>query len=194
MYVCRFAHPSHTLSQQYVGYSKQTRKQFHFCFVFLPFFFYGAVLAIIAINKQMYRPWGGSGVCRRRKKTLPYVYVCMNTYIHVCVCMYVHVQSIDNSSLTLTRQMFAYRSSSFQLMRSRSSPPIRSPTKERRCDSEYDFALLLLRKKKRQKNSNTTAENNTRDESLCVYVCIHMYMYVHVCIQTHALTFISVSA
>lgn len=111
----------------------------------------------------------------------------MNTYIHVYICVFVHVQSIDNSSLTLTRQMFAYRSSSFQLMRSPSSPP--NQTKERRCDSEYDFALLLLRKKKRQ-NNNTTAENNTRVYNAyvyniytCVYTNWRTYVYFCKCVS-----------
>lgn len=129
-----------------------------------------------------------------RKHCRTYMYVCMNTYVCTCVCMYVHVQSIDNSSLTLTRQMFAYRSSSFQLMRSPSSPPIPSPTNERRCDSEYDFALLLLRKKEEKTATLQHKTTHAMRAYACMYVYICMYINVHVCIQTHALTFISVSA
>lgn len=152
--------------------SKQTRKQFHFCFVFLPFFFYGAVLAIIAINKQPCRPCGveQDDEGNARKHFCMYMYMCMcikcthwvsiHTFIHTYVCTYVDVQGIDNSSLTLARQMFAYRSSSFQLMRSAcpltDERPPTAGSNERR-DSKYDFTLLLLRKKR---GKNTKAKNN----------------------------------
>lgn len=44
--------------------------------------------------------------------------------------------------------------------------------------------------RKRKKNSNTTAQNNTRDESLCVYVCIHMYVYKCTCVYTNSRTYV----
>lgn len=116
-YVCTYVdlHIQATHSRNSMqAISKQTRKQFHFCFVFLPFFFYGAVLAIIAINKQMCRPCGGSGMCRRRKKTLPYVYVCVHEYICIYMCMYVctcskHRQlvvDVDSANVCVSLELF----------------------------------------------------------------------------------------
>lgn len=125
-----------------------------------------------------------------RKHCRTYMYVCMNTYVYTCVCMYVHVQSIDNSSLTLTRQMFAYRSSSFQLMRSPSSPPIPSPTNERRCDSEYDFALLLLRKKEEKTATLQQKTTHAMRAYACMYICIHMYVYKCTCVYTNSRTYV----